>query len=106
MSLLLDQIEAEVDQDLATQAAPPAAPSPAEPPASPAAAPAPATSSPVNAALREMGITRPAGGDGGVAGRWWTGMSESVTNLTHPPPLDPNAPPQTPGQQAAATLRR
>lgn len=50
-----------------------------------------------------MGVTGPAGE--GVAGRWWKGMSDSVTALVHPPPPDPNAPPKTSGQQAAATFR-
>ena len=65
--------------------------------------PASAAEAPIAATLRETGLAGGSQGDGGVAGRWWTGMKDSVNNLVSP---QPPAQPQTSAQQHVATFRR
>ena len=67
-----------------------------------------ATGASTPAAPAESTDTRPAI-DLGVSQKWWTGMHDSVKNLIHPPPPQPNAQTgrmPTAAQQAVATARQ
>jgi uncharacterized Zn-binding protein involved in type VI secretion len=105
MGTALADIDSDVDQHLASQPAPPSSSAPAgggggpggAPASAPATTPAPATPA----------STGPAA-DLGVSANWWKGMNESVTNLVHPPPPQPNAQTgrmPTQAQQAVARAR-
>lgn len=123
----LADINADVERHLASHpppssraSSPGAAPSPATAPSSGSGTGASAPSTPVNAsgvqgappatppAAAPAAPAAPAA-DLGVSSNWWNGMSNSVNELVHPPPPQPNAQtgrPPTQAQRAVATARR